>query len=222
MSARSYDRWVFDLDGTLVDVEPSYVHGVLGRVGDRLGYDFGRREAEALWHGFGGERNDTLEAAGIDPERFWDVFHDEEDPEARAEATFLYEDAEVVGEIDAPTVLVTHCQRYLTEPVLSRLDIGDWFDSVVCCTAETGWKPDPTPVERALSAADARSGPGLLVGDSVQDIGAAHNAGLDGAHVERHGHERRGCCVLGEYRLDRLDELDGFVSAAAATDATLI
>ncbi|MEF8778620.1 MAG: HAD family hydrolase [Natronomonas sp.] len=207
MSGLSYDRWAFDLDGTLVDVESAYVHDLLGRVGDRLGYSFTEREAEALWHGFGGERNATLEAAGLDPERFWEVFHDEEDAEARADATYLYDDAEFVGELDAPTVLVTHCQEYLTEPVLSTLDIADWFDTVVCCTSETGWKPDPTPVERALSSAGARDGPGILVGDAAHDIGAAWNAGLDGAHIERHGHERRGLCVVGDYRLDRLDEL---------------
>ncbi len=207
MGSVPYDRWVFDLDGTLVDVEPSYVHDVLGRVGKRLGYPFTEREAEALWHGFGGERNATLEAAGIEPERFWATFHDEEDAEARAAATFLYDDAEFVGEIEAPTVLVTHCQRYLTEPVLSTLDIADWFDAVVCCTAETGWKPDPEPVHRALSAVDAGEGSGILIGDAPHDIGAAWNAGLDGAHVERHGHERRGVCVLGDYRLRRVDEL---------------
>ena len=207
MATSSYDRWAFDLDGTLVDVEPAYVHDLLERIGGRLGYRFTEQEAEALWHGFAGERNATLEAAGLDPERFWDVFHDEEDAEARAAATFLYDDAELVGEIDTPTVLVTHCQEYLTEPVLSALDIADWFDTVVCCTSETGWKPDPAPVERALSAAGARDGPGILVGDGAHDIGAAWNAGLDGAHIERHGHDRRGLCVVGDYRLDRLDEL---------------
>jgi phosphoglycolate phosphatase len=207
MTTAAYDRWVFDLDGTIVDVEPDYVHDLMGRVGDRLGYVFTDRQAEMLWHGFDGERSDHLDAWGVDPERFWTVFHEEEDPDARAGATFLHDDAAVVGELDAPTVLVTHCQRYLTEPVLERLDIGDWFDAVVCCTAETGWKPDPRPVRSALSAAGARSGAGVLVGDSPQDVGAAWNAGLDAAHVERHGHERRGCCVVGDHRVDRLDEL---------------
>ncbi|MDR9380569.1 MAG: HAD family hydrolase [Natronomonas sp.] len=207
MTTAAYDRWAFDLDGTIVDVDPDYVHDLLGRVGDRLGYGFTDRQAEILWHGFDGRRSDHLDVWGVDPERFWTVFHDEEDPEARAEATFLHEDAAAVGDLDAPTVLVTHCQRYLTEPVLETLDIGDWFDAVVCCTAETGWKPDPRPVRSALSAAGARSGSGVLVGDSPQDVGAAWNAGLDAAHVERHGHERRGCCVVGDHRVDRLDEL---------------
>ncbi|MFO7927030.1 MAG: HAD family hydrolase [Halobacteriota archaeon] len=207
MTTTAYDRWAFDLDGTLVDVEPDYIQDLLGRVGDRLGYGFSERQAEIIWHGFDGERSDHLDAWGVDSERFWTVFHDEEDPEARAEATFLHEDATVVGEIDAPTVLVTHCQQYLTEPVLETLDIGDWFNAVVCCTAETGWKPDPQPVQAALSAAGARTGHGILVGDTPQDVGAAWNAGLDAAHVERHGHEHRGCCVVGDHRVGRIDEL---------------
>jgi phosphoglycolate phosphatase len=211
MTASSYDYWAFDLDGTLIDVEPAYVHDVFERVGDRVGYGFTDREAEAIWHGLGGFRNDQLGEWGVDTEEFWRVFHEEEDPEARAEATFLYDDAAGVGDLEAPTVLVTHCQEYLTDPVLDSLDIRDWFDSVVCCTEETGWKPDPEPVNMALRAAGAdpaeASDAGVLVGDGPQDVGAAWNAGLDGAHVERHGHERRGMCVVGDHRLERVDEL---------------
>jgi len=207
MTRDAYDRWAFDLDGTLVDVEPSYVQEVVGRVGDRIGHGFSAEQAETLWHGFDGEREGNLRAWGVDPERFWTAFHDVEDAATRAEATFLHEDAAVVGELDAPTVLVTHCQSYLTEPVLERLDIADWFDAIVCCTSETGWKPDPGPVRAALSAAGADTGRGILVGDTPQDVGAAWNAGLDAAHVERHGHERRGCCVVGDYRVGGIDEL---------------
>ncbi|QLD90721.1 HAD family hydrolase [Natronomonas salina] len=207
MTASSYDKWVFDLDGTLIDVEPDYVHDVFDRVGDRLGYDFTDRQAEAVWHGLGGFRNDQLAEWGIDVEAFWEVFHEEESPEARADATFLYDDAAAVADIEAPTVLVTHCQQYLTDPILEGLDIRDWFDAVVCCTEETGWKPDPEPVHMALQEAGANGGPGVLVGDGPQDVGAAWNAGLDGAHVERHGHERRGMCVVGDHRLERVDEL---------------
>ena len=202
-----YEKWVFDLDGTLIDVDPTYVQDVFRRVGDLIGYEFTDRQAEAVWHGLGGYRNDQLDAWGIDTDDFWTAFHDEEDPEARADATFLYDDAARVGDLDDPTVLVTHCQQYLTEPVLETLDIGDWFDAVVCCTEDTGWKPDPEPVHMALSAAGANGGAGVLVGDGPQDVGAAWNAGLDAAHVERHGHDRRGLCVVGDHRLERVDQL---------------
>lgn len=210
MSSSSYDFWVFDLDGTLVDVEPSYTYDVLSAVGDRIGYDFSDREAEAVWYGLGGTPEKLLRQRGVSPERFWRVFHEVEDAEARAAATYLYDDAErVLTDLDRPIGVVTHCQQYLTGPVLDHLDIRDWFDTVICCTEETGWKPDPVPVRMAMDAMGVGNNGdrGVLVGDSPQDVGAAWNTGLDGAHVERHGHDRRGSCVLGDRRVTRLDEL---------------
>jgi phosphoglycolate phosphatase len=205
-----YGFWLFDLDGTLVDVHDDYVHEVIDEVGDRLGYGFTDRQAETIWHGFGDARSDSLESWGLDPERFWEVFHDVEDPEGRAAATYLHDDAAAVGDIDAPVGLVTHCQQYLTDPVLDHLDIRDWFDSVVCCTEDTGWKPDAAPVRQAMGGLDLngrRQAGGVLVGDSQQDVGAAWNAGLDAVHVERHGHDRRGHCVLGDHRVEALTAL---------------
>jgi phosphoglycolate phosphatase len=214
----SYDFWLLDLDGTLVDVQPDYVSGVFDEVGDRLGRGFTDREAEIIWHGLGGSRNEQLAEWGVDVARFWETFHEVEDAQARAEHTYLYDDADFVADLDGPVGLVTHCQRYLTDPVLDRLDIRDWFDTVVCCTEETGWKPDPGPVEMAMrdlgvahegnGTADARRA-GVLAGDGPHDIGAAWNAGLDGIHVERHGPHRRGQCVLGDRRIESFTELGG-------------
>jgi phosphoglycolate phosphatase len=220
MVADEYDFWLLDLDGTLVDVEPAYAHDVFDRVGDRLGYAFTDEEVEALWHGLDGTRDDRLARLGIDPERFWTVFHEEEDPIARAEATRLYDDAERLAAVDAPMGVVTHCQRYLTDPVLDTVGIRDWFDAVVCCTDDVGWKPDPAPVRRAMREMDVEPyatdggqpverARGVLAGDGPQDVGAAWNAGLDAIHVERHGHDRRGTCVLGDRRVTGFDDLFG-------------
>ncbi|WP_416840555.1 HAD family hydrolase [Haloferax sp. DFSO52] len=218
MVADDYDFWLFDLDGTLIDAEWAYTRDVFDRVGERLGRQFTDREAEILWHGLGGARDPTLREWGIDPADFWPAFHHEEDPLKRAESTFLHDDAvRLVEEIHAagrPVGIVTHCQQFLTDPVLDHLGVRDWFDAVVCCTEETGWKPDSAPVERAVSKlglggklmTDGGTS-GVLAGDGESDIGAAWNAGLDGIHVERHGPEQRGRCVLGEYRVQSFDEL---------------
>jgi phosphoglycolate phosphatase len=206
--SEDYDFWLFDFDGTLIDIEEGYMMEVMEEVGARLGHGFTLREAETLWHGLGGERNAQLVEWGLDPERFWETFHEVEDPVARAEHTYLYDDAAWVGGLDRPVGLVTHSQQHLTDEALARLGIGDWFDSVVCCSSELGWKPDPAPVRLAMRGLGVDDGgEGVLVGDGPQDIGAAWNAGLEGVHVERHGHERRGLCVLGDRRVGRLDEL---------------
>ncbi|WP_262180744.1 HAD family hydrolase [Haloarcula laminariae] len=208
--ARDYDFWLFDLDGTLVDVDPAYPVAVMERVGDRLGQGFSEREAALLWYGQGEARRDLLAERGVDPALFWDIFHEEEDPLTRAEATYLYDDVEAfLSERPEPVGLVTHCQPYLTEPILDRLDIGDWFDTVVCCDDDIGWKPDPAPVRRAM--ADLGVGhnghAGVLAGDNPGDIGAARNAGLDGIHVERGSPISEDRCVWGDHRVESLREL---------------
>jgi len=210
----TYDFWLFDLDGTLVDAEWSYTREVFDRVGDRVDREFTDREAEVLWHGLGGARDPQLREWGIDPETFWPAFHAVEDPQARAEATYLHDDAaDLVSELvaaDVPVGVVTHCQEFLAEPVVEHLDVGDWFDAFVSCTAETGWKPDPSPVHQAIERLGRnpdRPGRGVLAGDGASDVGAAWNAGLDGIHVERHSPEHRGRCVLADHRVSSFDEL---------------
>ncbi len=217
MVVDNYDYWLFDLDGTLVDVRESYAREVVYSVGDRIGHGFSDEEVALLWYDLQGSRDQFLRERGIDPGEFWTTFHEIEQPRARAEATYLHDDAAFVADIDQPVGLVTHCQRYLTDPVLDHLDIRDWFDGVVCCSDDLGWKPDPTPVYRAMReigvpmvATDGGVDPGargVLAGDNAKDVGAAWNAGLDGIHVERYGHEQRGQCVLGDYRVSSFEEL---------------
>jgi phosphoglycolate phosphatase len=188
MAPPPYDFWLLDLDGTIVDVDPRYIHEVFAEVGDRLGRDLSEAEAERLWYGEDDARERIFPASDVPPERFWEVYHRVEDPVARAEATYVYDDAaRIVPRIDEPVGLVTHCQNYLTGPILDHLDIADWFDSVVCCSDETGWKPDPRPVEAAMAdlGVAGNGAAGVLVGDGSQDVGAAMNAGLDPVHVRR-------------------------------------
>jgi phosphoglycolate phosphatase len=204
-----YDFWLLDLDGTVVDVETSYIHEVCTEVGERLGVSFTGQEAELLWYGFDGARERVLSSAGVDPGRFWDTFHAVEQPEQRADATHLYADAEAfVSDVDAPLGVVTHCQEYLTGPVLDTLDIADWFETVVCCDEQTGWKPDPRPVELAMDnlGVGHNGHEGALVGDDPQDVGAAHNAGLAGIHLRRHDPARFGE-TPGTHHVDALTDL---------------
>ena len=188
MTGRDYDFWLLDLDGTVVDVRQPYVHEVVEEVGDRLGVGFTDREANLIWYGPGRAREAMFARRDVDAEAFWGVFHEVDRPENRAEASYVYEDAAAtVPDLSGPVGVVTHCQEHLTGPVLEALDIGDWFDTVVCCTHETGWKPDPRPVEMAIADLGVRGArAGVMAGDGPRDVQAAHNAGLDGIHVARH------------------------------------
>jgi phosphoglycolate phosphatase len=212
MVGSTYDFWLFDLDGTVVDIEHSYIHEVISEVGDRLGHSFTDHEAELLWYGIGDARTDLLTAGDIDRRRFWDEFHAVEDPYSRANATYLYDDAaDFVTGLDTPVGVVTHCQEYLTGPVLDHLDIADWFDTVVCCSDETGWKPDPEPVELAMRdlgvGRDAHVG--AMAGDHPADVQAALNANLDGVHVSRPDRDWDGQRAVGDHNVSALTDLSG-------------
>lgn len=209
MQPEAYDFWLLDLDGTLVDTEWAYTRSVFDRVGERLGYRFSDREARALWHGLVGSRDAYLRRLGFEPVTFWETFHAVENPDERAGATYLHEDAAFVADLEVPVGIVTHSQPFLAEPVLAELDIADWFDTVVTCSSELGWKPDPTPVYHAMDrlGVDPGSHRGVMAGDADTDVGAAWNAGLDAIHIERHGACDRGKCVLGDYRVSAFSEL---------------
>jgi len=210
MVADEYDFWVLDLDGTLIDVEESYRRELLDRVGARLGCSFSEWEAIALWHSSDLFRQQQiLSKYDTDVETFWDVFDEIDDPIARAEASYLFEDAETIATVNRPTGIVTHCPPEVAGTVLDTLDIADWFETVVCCTAETGWKPDPDPVQRAVGemTMDENGTRGVLIGDGPDDIGAAWNAGLDGICIDRYGADLRGFCVVSDRRVTTITEV---------------
>jgi phosphoglycolate phosphatase len=217
-----YEFWLLDLDGTIVDVEPRYRREAFEAVGDRLGHEFTDGEVEALWHGLGGPRSAELQAMGIDPVEFWPTLHDVEDPRARAEATFVHDDAETLLsalEGAVPIGVVTHCAPFLAERVVDHLDLRSRFDAFVCCSDELGWKPDPEPVHHTMEQLGVDpDAPGVLAGDGPSDVGAAWNAGLDAVHVERHGPDRRGQCVLADHRVESFEELEPIAVRRSSSD----
>lgn len=183
----AHEFWLLDLDGTILGVEEDYIHETIEAVGDRIDRQFTDDEAVAIWYGRDGLRDDILQQYEVDPADFWVAFHDIESPKRRAEATYLHDDARVITDLDGPRAVVTHCQPYLLEPILHRLEIGAWFDAIVTGSDRLGWKPDPAPLEHAMAKLNINGERGAMVGDSVADVQAASNAGVTGILVDRDG-----------------------------------
>lgn len=183
-----FDSYVFDLDGVLVDVHDSYKHEIFDEVGDELGYDFTEDEIHRLWYGVE-ERRDIIESWGYEPREFWEVFDALDRPERRVEHTYVYEDTEVIESLDAPTGLITHSPPELARPALEKAGLNDAFDSVVCCSYDIGYKPDPTPFELCLNEMGVEaSDDSVMVGDSLSDVRGAWNAGMTAGHIDRVGY----------------------------------
>lgn len=97
----------------------------------------------------------------------------------------LYPDAIVVlaelKKAGVRLVLVTTSRHDQIDPLLSKYNMTELFDFVVCGEDTTHQKPNPEPLEKALELLDAYSDRGMavMVGDSSADIEAAHNASID-------------------------------------------
>ena len=177
----------FDLDGTLVDSVPDLtaaVNVMLGQIGLPA-----RDEAQVrTWVGNG--MNNLIRRA------LTGDMAGEADPELFARARPLYKAAyadhisvystlypgarDGLTELVAagwPLACVTNKAAEFALPLLERLDISHFFATVVggeCI-------PNPTPAPDSIRLCAERMGvaiaSGLMVGDSLNDVGAARNAG---------------------------------------------
>jgi phosphoglycolate phosphatase len=185
-----FEYYVFDLDGVLVDVRDSYKREIFEEVGDELGRGFSEEEIDRLWYGVGGGRKEILRDWGYDPREFWEVFDAIDTPERRVEHTYAYDDTTVLDEIEAPMGVVTHSPPALADRALEKTGLAGRFDSVVCCSYDIGYKPEPAPIRACLDEMSASSSPddSVMIGDSVSDVRGAWNAGLTAGHIDRVGH----------------------------------
>ena len=63
-----------------------------------------------------------------------------------------------------------------------------YFDTVISCNSDIGYKPDPNPVKKCMEKISAEKEKTVLVGDSISDTKAASNVGIDSCHINRVNH----------------------------------
>ncbi|MBR2547988.1 MAG: HAD family hydrolase [Eubacterium sp.] len=180
-----YDTVLFDFDGTIVDstdaVLKSWQHtyDVL-RPGE---YD----EAECL-KTFGEQLDISLHK------------HFPEVPTEKAVA--IYRDwqierltdlvHEIPGVLDAvgrvhdagfKTGVVTSRHKETADIMFDLFDARQYFDVMLTCEDTERHKPDPAPIDKALSMLASDPEKSLYIGDAVFDLLTSHNAGVDFALV---------------------------------------
>jgi len=80
--------------------------------------------------------------------------------------------------------MVTSRTRETCVRGLKRLDIEKYMDAVVTCNDTDKHKPDPEPAQICLSELGVEPVQAVMVGDTLFDIGCAHNAGMKAVLVE--------------------------------------
>lgn len=111
----------------------------------------------------------------------------------------------------------TNKAERLTLPLLTELDLSQYFDAVVGGDTFPVSKPGAEPVHGAISRAGGTVTGSVMIGDSVTDINAARNAGIPVIAVD-FGYTPVPVEQLGPDRIiSHFDELAGAVAALADT-----
>ncbi len=214
---KSYDAYLFDLDGTLVDTAPD-LGGALNASLRNAGLP-GITEAQArMWIGHGAKfsltqaldhHNLNLDPAAVDA--LLDNFLNHYENHV-AELSTLY--AGVVDTLDAlrqsgsKLAVVTNKPTRFTLPLLSELALDGYFQSVVCGDTAALPKPAPDPILLCLKQLGATASCSLMVGDSVTDVDAAKAAQLDVAcYRDGYNHGIDVVTLKPTLVFDRMDEI---------------
>lgn len=88
-----------------------------------------------------------------------------------------------------PTALVTTSRRRHLEEPLARHGIAERFDAIVTAEDVEQHKPHPEPVLRALEQLGVDADRAVMVGDTLNDLGAAAAAGTGSALMLHPEHE---------------------------------
>lgn len=179
----TYQAFIFDLDGTLVDSAPDIaaaLNAVLAEDGlpahplsavlTMVGHGVGKLiERGYAAHG------KALDQAGIETryQRFLAVY----DPIA---TTRLYAHAkELLAALHDSGMAIALCTNKPERParaILEGLDIAKYFQVIIGGDSGYGRKPSPRPVEAVLQALQVPPAEALFVGDSAADLCAARAA----------------------------------------------
>lgn len=216
---------IFDLDGTLIDSAPDLCHAVNAVMAEAglpaipladVRHMVGQGALVLLRKGFA--------AHGREPDdqrlQAWrQVFL------RHYEAHCLKETRPFPGAVDClsalgrtgyPLGICTNKPFGLTRMVLDGLGLGGHFKSVVGGDSLTVGKPDPRPLRKAIRDAGAEAA--VMVGDSINDVGAARGAGVPVVAVS-FGYTDIPARALGaDAVIDHFSELPGLIESLAGAD----
>jgi phosphoglycolate phosphatase len=178
---------VWDLDGTLVDSAPD-LHSALNIVLEKRGFAghslasvrnmIGNGVPKLVERGFNatGER---LEPTQLD--ELVALFVDE----YRACATdqtrpypHIVETLQSIQAMNIPMGVCTNKPEAFTRQILKGLNLAGYFDYIVGGDTTSTRKPDPQPLLACLAGLATEPLSGLMIGDSIHDVHAAHAAGV--------------------------------------------
>ncbi|MGC8861623.1 MAG: HAD family hydrolase [Armatimonadota bacterium] len=181
--ARKYKAILFDLDGTLVDSVPVIMRA-FREVHEQMGLPFDEPSVRKL---VGIPlREQAVLFAGERAEEFLDRYVPLYVAYQTADMRLFPGTVELLDELKQDGYrlgLVTSKSTRGAERVLLSTGVRNYFEVVVTADDVANHKPHPEPLLRALKLLGVGSREALFVGDSLFDVQAAREAGVDMAAV---------------------------------------
>ena len=184
----TYDAYLFDLDGTLVDTAPDLMAGLNVCLAEHgymevdesltrrwVGHGAAKMIEQALVHQGSEEPPAHLSKSMFD--RFLDYYALHIADESRPYPG-VREALDSLGQ-HAGLGVVTNKVSRLTTPLLDALDLARCFEVVVCSDTVGVFKPAPDPALHACASLGVNPARALFVGDSITDVQCARAAGCD-------------------------------------------
>lgn len=183
----SYDAYLFDLDGTLVDTAPDLMHALNATL-THAGYSEVGLDLTRLWVGHGAK---VMLAEAVSHQGRSNL----SDEELEKYFTFFLErygeriavdSVPYPGVVDSLTALASRTQKLgvvtnklqgLSMRLLRELDLYKFFNIVVGGDTLQVRKPEPQPILYACNELVSSPAETLFVGDSTTDVKAARAAG---------------------------------------------
>lgn len=181
---KTYEGYLFDLDGTLVDTAPD--------INAALNHALTRHQAEPVnealtrhWVGHGARAliGEAIKAQQLDAdlaEPMFDVFLEYYRGHLSvlsAPYPAVVETLQILKDRGAGLAVVTNKLALFTQPLLDELNLSRFFDAVVCGDTTANPKPAADPALHTCTALSIEPADGLFVGDSAADVGCARAAG---------------------------------------------
>jgi|GEM_PF-4045187 len=196
---------IFDLDGTIIDNREDYMELMLQKVGRDLGRELTLEHARELWYAINAEsRDEVIERWGINPDKFWTIFNKYENIEDKLKSTYLHSDTEVLKGLDLPKGIVTHTSYDHTDKLLKLVGMRPFFNPIISCTEDTGYKPSPLPLIYCVIDMKLGLDEVVYVGDTLSDMMAARNAGIKNVYINRYA---RPISIRPDYEIRSMEQI---------------
>lgn len=175
---------LFDLDGTLIDTNELIIQTFQTVLNERFP---GKYSRETILPFLGPPLYETFQQVDptqvddlIDAYRKWNM----ENHDAMVQAfPGVVETLENLHARGIKLAIVSTKRNEMIERALNLMNVRQYFTAVIGLDDVKNAKPDPEPVQLALSKLEVKPEHALMVGDNFHDIVAARAAGVDSVAV---------------------------------------